>query len=376
MPQARVGLSTASVYPENCATAFETAARLGYDGVEVMVWTDPVTREAGALLALAELQGVPVLSVHAPTLLITQRVWGTDPWEKVDRSIELALEVGADTVILHPPFRWQREYARGFVDGVALREHDSGIRLAVENMYPWRAPRSRELEAYLPTWDPVPQPYDHVTLDLSHTATAGSDAMGMTRLLGPRLTHLHLADGPLRQTFPIVGDDANLHAGERPAAAHQRHRAGLCGYDGDRLPRGVQRPPVDPIDAVALPDRRHGHRQRRLRHAVACAEALLPEPVWREALCERLLAVVPNRLRATHEHPHAPEVDALEVARPNHAHAVVQGEVRHPAHRPAMARDRLEEQARTANPLMRRQQHPAGTEQDGTQDATDEAEVV
>ena len=40
-PSSRVGLSTASVYPENCATAFEVAARLGYDGVEVMVWTDP-----------------------------------------------------------------------------------------------------------------------------------------------------------------------------------------------------------------------------------------------------------------------------------------------------------------------------------------------
>ncbi len=195
VPRAQVGVSTASVYPENCATAFEAAARLGYDGVEVMVWTDPVTREAGALRALAELHGMPVLSVHAPTLLITQRVWGTDPWEKVDRSIELALELGADTVVLHPPFRWQRDYAAGFVDGVALREHDTGIRLAVENMYPWRAPRSREVEAYLPHWDPVPQPYDHVTLDLSHTATAGSDAMQMVRDLGPRLTHLHLADG-------------------------------------------------------------------------------------------------------------------------------------------------------------------------------------
>ncbi len=190
-----VGLSTASAYPEGVASAFSLADRLGYDGVEVMVWTDPLTREAGALRTLSEHHGVPVLSVHAPTLLVTQRVWGTDPWEKVDRSVELALELGADTVVLHPPFRWQREYARGFVDGVAVREHDTGIRLAVENMYPWRAPRSRELEAYLPHWDPVPQPYDHVTLDLSHTATAGSDALAMTRTLGPRLTHLHLADG-------------------------------------------------------------------------------------------------------------------------------------------------------------------------------------
>lgn len=191
----RVGLSTASVYPEGVASAFSTAARLGYDGVEVMVWTDPLTREAGALRSLAEHHGVPVLSVHAPTLLVTQGVWGSDPWVKVDRSIELALDLGAPTVVLHPPFRWQREYARDFVDGVALREEDTGIRLAVENMYPWRAPRSRELEAYLPHWDPVPQPYDHVTIDLSHTATAGSDALEMVDRLGPRLAHLHLADG-------------------------------------------------------------------------------------------------------------------------------------------------------------------------------------
>jgi sugar phosphate isomerase/epimerase len=195
VPRARIGLSTASVYPENCATAFEMASRLGYDGVEVMVWTDPVTREAGALGTLAAHHGIPVLSVHAPTLLVTQRVWGTDPWEKVDRSIDLAQELDASTVVLHPPFRWQRDYARDFVDGVALRENDTGIRLAVENMFPWRGPRARELEAYLPHWDPVPQAYDNVTLDLSHTATAGSDAMAMVEALGTRLAHLHLADG-------------------------------------------------------------------------------------------------------------------------------------------------------------------------------------
>src|ERR1044071_8788553 len=44
----RIGLSTASMYPENCAATFATAGRLGYDGVEVMVWTDPVTQEPGA----------------------------------------------------------------------------------------------------------------------------------------------------------------------------------------------------------------------------------------------------------------------------------------------------------------------------------------
>ena len=52
VPGARVALSTASVYPDSCAAAFDLAERLGYDGVEVMIWTDPVTQEAGALRSL------------------------------------------------------------------------------------------------------------------------------------------------------------------------------------------------------------------------------------------------------------------------------------------------------------------------------------
>ena len=194
VPRARVALSTASVYPENCATAFGIAQRLGYDGIEVMVWTDPVSQEAGALTALSDLHAMPIVSIHAPTLLLTQRVWGPEAWSKVDNSIALALAVGAETVVLHPPFRWQKEYARTFADGVAVREDNYGIKLAVENMFPWRA-RNRSVEAYLPHWDPVDQPYDHVTLDLSHTATAGADALAMVTALGPRLAHLHLADG-------------------------------------------------------------------------------------------------------------------------------------------------------------------------------------
>jgi hypothetical protein len=85
IPGATVALSSASVYPEGCAGAFATAARLGYDAVEVMVFTDPVSQEAGAHSALAELHGIRIVSVHAPTLLLTQRIWGPDPWTMVDK---------------------------------------------------------------------------------------------------------------------------------------------------------------------------------------------------------------------------------------------------------------------------------------------------
>ena len=59
-------LSSSSVFPEPTAAAFEMAATVGYDGVEVMVWTDAVSQDAGALKGLADHYDVPVLSVHAP----------------------------------------------------------------------------------------------------------------------------------------------------------------------------------------------------------------------------------------------------------------------------------------------------------------------
>jgi sugar phosphate isomerase/epimerase len=190
----RVSMSTASAYPESCARAFELASRLGYDGVEVMVWTDPVSQDASALRRLSEHYQLPIVSVHAPTLLITQRVFGSDPWPKLERSCEVASAVGARTVVVHPPFRWQREYARDFVSGIRELEDRTGLRLAVENMFPWRA-RGREILAYLPGWDPTAFDYRNVTMDLSHTATAGCDALAMADRLGRRLVHLHLTDG-------------------------------------------------------------------------------------------------------------------------------------------------------------------------------------
>ncbi|MGW1598003.1 sugar phosphate isomerase/epimerase family protein [Streptomyces sp. NPDC002343] len=190
----RIALSTASVYPESTATAFEIAARLGYDGVEVMVWTDPVSQDVEALRRLSDYHGVPILAVHAPCLLITQRVWTTDPWTKLRRARAAAEKLGASTVVVHPPFRWQRQYARGFVEGIWRMADETDVRFAVENMYPWRY-RDREMLAYAPDWDVTNDDYRHFTIDLSHTATARTDALDMVDRMGDRLGHVHLADG-------------------------------------------------------------------------------------------------------------------------------------------------------------------------------------
>ncbi len=157
---------------------------------------------------------MPVLSVHAPCLLISQRVWGANPIPKLERSVRAAEQLGAQTVVVHPPFRWQRRYAEGFSDQVTELEASSDVMVAVENMFPFRADRffgagqtsiermrkrggkpGPGISAFAPSYDPLDGNHAHYTLDLSHTATAGTDALDMARRMGDGLVHLHLCDG-------------------------------------------------------------------------------------------------------------------------------------------------------------------------------------
>ena len=222
-----VGLSTSSVYPEGTATAFQMAADLGYDGVEVMVGTDAPSQDSYALLDLMQTHQVPVLSIHSPCLLVTQRVWGTEPWGKLRRAQAVAEQLGAGTVVVHPPFRWQRGYAQGFVDGLARMRDETQIRFAVENMFPWRA-LSQEITAYAPGWDVRDEDYTFATVDLSHTAVSKTDAMQLVRDLGSRVAHLHLADGT-----PSARDEHLIPGrGTQPVAEVLSHLA-ATGFAGN-----------------------------------------------------------------------------------------------------------------------------------------------
>ncbi|MDQ2816147.1 MAG: sugar phosphate isomerase/epimerase [Actinomycetota bacterium] len=230
LPSPPVALSTSSVYPERTPDAFEIAARLGYDGVEVMVYTDLVSQDADALQGLSDYHQVPILSVHAPSLLLTQRVWGREPWEKLRRAKDLAERVGAAVVVVHPPFRWQREYVRGFEKGLAAMAEETDVIFAVENMYPLRA-GGGEMVPYAPSWDPTALDCPHVTLDLSHTAASGSDALAMAAELGGRLAHVHLADGTGSPAGPFPDEHLVPGRGGQPCA-ELLGRLATTGYPG------------------------------------------------------------------------------------------------------------------------------------------------
>ncbi|MFV2197129.1 sugar phosphate isomerase/epimerase family protein [Nocardiopsis sp. LOL_012] len=253
VPDAPVVLSTASVYPEKTPAAFEIAARLGYDGVEVLVSSDPASQDIDLLRRLSDYHRMPVTAVHSPCLVLTQRVWGRDPWGKLVKSKEMAEALGAKAIVVHPAFRWQREYAKGFETGIARMQEETDVVFAVENMYPVRV-RDREVVPYAPSWNPLDRDYADVTLDLSHTAMSGSDAMDMARRLGDRLSHVHVADG-------FGGQNLDEHLipgrGRQPVAELLEHLA-ATGYDGQL---------VLEVSTRKAPDRRT--RMRELAEALA-----------------------------------------------------------------------------------------------------------
>ena len=109
--------------------------------------------------------------------------------------MDAAGTLGAPVVVMHPPFRWQRAVRRRRSPTRSPGPDESaGVALAVENMFPVGRGPVRAVP-YRPGYDPTAVGYPHYTLDLSHTAAAGSDALAMLERMGDRLAHVHLADG-------------------------------------------------------------------------------------------------------------------------------------------------------------------------------------
>jgi sugar phosphate isomerase/epimerase len=189
-----IGMSTSCVFPLPLEEALRLARVAGFDGVEIMVTADRATQDAAILRALSRSYGMPILSIHAPVLLATQFVWGVRPAVKLERSAALARAVGATTVVVHPPFRFQAAYARTFERSTDDLGERFGIDVAVENMFTWTI-GGRDVRAYSPSPYPTDLDVRAMTLDFSHAALAGRDGLEFALAMGLRLRHVHLCDG-------------------------------------------------------------------------------------------------------------------------------------------------------------------------------------
>jgi len=238
----RIVLSTGSFFP-NTELGFRMAAELGYDGVEVMVTHDRRSQTLESVRQLVEEYSVPVLAVHVPCLVVTQHVWGWNPEAKLRRAAELAAGLDAPTVVTHPPFRWQRDYAATFAAVVDELDAQEGPTVTVENMYTVDAPLGRRVDPYLGNDEESFAGYPALTLDSSHVGAARQDLLERYRAMGDRVRHLHLSDSTSTR------GDEHLPPGEGTLPLAELAAAMVAdGFDGQvvlevavgRLPDGIR----------------------------------------------------------------------------------------------------------------------------------------
>ena len=169
-------------------------AEAGFKEIELMVTRDPRTQEPDIPLRIAEERGLKIASVHAPFLVITKTVWGTDPVQKIVRGADFCKEVGAGSMIVHPPYLWERDYARWLNEDAAGFSSETGVTVAVETMYPkWVA--GRRMRAY--RWLEAKALYEAchlVAMDTSHVTVARQDILDVYEILAPKLVHIHLSN--------------------------------------------------------------------------------------------------------------------------------------------------------------------------------------
>ena len=210
-------------------------ADAGFEAVEVLFGHGAETRDGDKICGFARAAGLSVPVVHGPYMLFLRNVFSSNYAEKTRRSIALAAEIGAGTLVAHAPLRWERAH----VDWVRAEATDeaaaSGVRFAMENLYPvWGVSFSsivlpEELEAF-----------PHVVFDTSHFAVTGVDLFEAWHIIGDRVTHLHVSNN--------LGNGKDSHApletGVLPIDRFLAH-VGRSGYTGTITLELDVRPYVD-----------------------------------------------------------------------------------------------------------------------------------
>ena len=159
-----------------------------------MITRDPRTQAPEIPKRLAEERGLKIGAVHGPFLVITRGVWSLDPLEKIRRGVRFCHTVGARSLIVHPPYLWERRYARWLQEEASAFSLETEVKVVVETMYPkWAA--GRRLRAYRwATPDVLFLKAPWAAMDTSHLAIAREDIFDAYRTLTPKLVQVHLSN--------------------------------------------------------------------------------------------------------------------------------------------------------------------------------------
>lgn len=218
----RILASTGPLLISPLGWIFDAIADAGFDGAELLLARDPETRDPERVRGYAREAGLDVPVVHGPYMVLLRDVLGSGYIDKTRRSLELSAALGAEIMVAHAPFRWERgarEWLANELDGELAQD---GAVFAMENLFPvagW---------AFSSVITPGQlAAFPHVVFDTSHFAVAGIDLFAAWDALADRVVHLHLSDN--------LGNGKDSHAplgaGVLPLESFLAH-VGRSGYVG------------------------------------------------------------------------------------------------------------------------------------------------
>ena len=246
-------LSSGSLRNYGLDRVFEIAARCGYDGVELIVDERTDSVHGDYLRQLAERYSIPVPVVHAPFAFLDPPGWEKDELFRLVRSVRLAEEIQARSVVLHTPFYTDRAFIRWLKEDLDQFQEKNTVSILIENMPCYRkvggrlgrlfsipdlADRNRKgiwklvPDFLLPRCFPLSgleemSRFGRIILDTTHLGTAGIDPIAAYDRLKLRIDHIHLSNYDGREHLELRTGNLDLAAFLRHVTA-SGYRGGYC----------------------------------------------------------------------------------------------------------------------------------------------------
>jgi len=213
-PRARVLFSTGSLYLYDTSYNFALTKAAGYDGIEIMCDERWTSRDPHYLKMLSDDHDLPILVVHTP---FSPKIpgWGypADDINRVERTLDLAERVGAESIVVHLPSRLTMKFTKFEGHDVRIPALDeegrlkawietklpdvqrkTTVKIAIENM-PLKHVSGFDFDPTwwneISTWSGV---HTHLTLDTTHWATKQIDPVLAYEAAKDRIAHVHLSN--------------------------------------------------------------------------------------------------------------------------------------------------------------------------------------
>lgn len=241
--------------------ALEIISETGFDAYDYSMFcmqnnndilnTDDYKNHIAKLKETAKQCGISCAQAHAPFPSATNDdMYNKIIFDKILRSIEIAGELGAKCIIVHPKHALEYLYNKQalyetnmeFYNSLIPYAQNAGVKIAIENMFGWDANREvicdavcSHAEEFCKYVDDLNSPWITVCLDIGHCSVVGDDPANMIIKLGKRIEALHVHDNRYKSDDHLIPYAGKLDWHSITSALAQIGYSGYFTFETDNF---------------------------------------------------------------------------------------------------------------------------------------------